>query len=94
MNLPNEITMTLPGQSTPRTFKQLPVTIIDSSALKRVQVQMKPFMKPLTVWEGEAYDLAGDYTQAQVEARVLELLGSDPKTVLEGLFLPPARPTR
>ena len=79
--------MTLPGQSTPRTFKQLPVTIIDSSALKRVQVQMKPFMKPLTVWEGEAYDLAGDYTQAQLEARILELLDENPVEVLLSLYV-------
>lgn len=27
------------------------------------------------LWEGDAYDAAGDYTQAQVEAKVLEVLG-------------------
>ena len=30
---------------------------------------------PLTLWQGDEYDAIGDYTQAQVEARVLEVLG-------------------
>ncbi len=29
----------------------------------------------ILLWADEAYDAAGDYTQAQVEARVLEVLG-------------------
>jgi hypothetical protein len=87
MNLPSPVTVTLNGRE--RTFSTLPVTLIDSTALRSVRVQMRPFMKLLTLWEGDAYDAAGDYTQAQVEARVSELLGADPKAVLEGLLPPP-----
>jgi hypothetical protein len=90
MLLPSPVTVNLPGLGT-RTFHELPVTTVDAAALRRVQVQMRPFMRPLTLWEGDAYTAAGDYTQEQVEARVLELLGSDPKAVLEGLYIQPVR---
>jgi hypothetical protein len=49
---------------------------------------------PLVLWSGADYDVAGDYTQAQVEARVLELLGNEPAKALENLFVPPAPPVR
>jgi hypothetical protein len=103
MNLSSPITITPPAITkadgtvktfNPITLNELDVTIIDNAKRKRVMVQVRPCPRPLVLWEGAAYDLAGDYTQAMVEARVLELLGSDPKAVLEGLFLPPARPTR
>lgn len=77
----------------PITITELDVTIIDNAKRKSVVAQIRPAPRPLVLWSGEAYDVAGDYTQTQVEARVTELLGSDPKTVLEGLFLPPARST-
>lgn len=78
----------------PITLTDLDVTIIDNSKRKSVVAQIRPVPRPLVLWEKAAYDLAGDYTQAQVEARVTELLGSDPKSVLEGLFLAPAPPAR
>jgi hypothetical protein len=90
MNLPSPVTVTLNGHE--HTFATLPVTLIDSTALRSVRVQMRPFMKLLTLWQGESYDAAGDYTQAQVEARVLEVLGSNVKAGLEALFAPPVRP--
>jgi hypothetical protein len=37
------------------------------------------------LWSGSDYDTAGDYTQAQLEARVLEVLGNDPANVLKTL---------
>lgn len=90
MQLPAQVTVTVPGRAEPIVVDSLPVTIIDSQRLRRVHVQLRPFMKPLTLWEGDAYDAAGDYTQAQVEARVLEVLGPDIKAGLERLFVPPA----
>jgi hypothetical protein len=50
-------------------------------------MNLPTFMQTLTLWENESYDVAGDYTQAQVEARILELLGDDPKSVLETLII-------
>ena len=102
MNLPNPITITPPPITkrdgtiktfNPITLTKLDLVIIDDNERKVVMVQIKPVPRPLALWEKEDYDLAGDYTQAQVEAKVLELLGTDPKSVLENLFLPPARPT-
>jgi hypothetical protein len=102
MNLSNPITITPPAIKkadgtiktfNPITLNELDVTIIDNSKHKSVMVQIRPVPRPLVLWNGDAYDDVGDYTQTQVEAKILELLGTDPKSVLENLFLPPARPT-
>jgi len=42
--------------------------------------------KPLVLWAGAAYQSIGNWTQDQANAQVLELLGSNPAQVLEGLF--------
>jgi hypothetical protein len=103
MNLPNPVTIQPPSFTRKtgevRTFKpitlsSLDVTIIDNAKQKSVVAQIRPCPQPLVLWTNEAYDAAGDYTQSQVEARVLELLGSDFKANLERLFLPPVPPTR
>jgi hypothetical protein len=89
MNLPSPITLTVNYNHIPKeiTFTELPVRIIDDSRLKKVWAFMPPFMRLLTLWEKESYDAVGDYTQAQAEARILELLGDDPKSVLETLII-------
>ena len=101
MNLPSPITIQPPTitRSTgevrvqrPIALKELDVTIIDNSKRKSVIARIHPCPFPLVLWEKAAYDAAGDYTQAQVEARVLEALGSDAKAGLEKLFAPPVRP--
>jgi len=43
-------------------------------------------LKPLTLWSGEEYDNIGDYTQAQAEDRVLELLGSNIEETLASMM--------
>ena len=75
----------------PITLNSLDITIMDSSTRKSCIARVHPCPFPLTLWSGAAYDAAGDYTQAQVEARVLELLGSDLKAGLESLFVMPVR---
>ena len=72
-----------------RTFDPisfLNVTILDNATRKFCAAQIHLIPQPLVLWQGDAYDAAGDYTQAQVEARVLEVLGSDVKAGLEALF--------
>lgn len=71
----------------PVTLTELEVTVIDNATRKSCVAQIRPCPQPIVLWEGEDYDAAGDYTQAQVEARILELLGNDPKSVLEKLFV-------
>ena len=70
----------------PITFSELDITIIDNPKKKKVVISISGIPKHLTLWEKTAYDSAGDYTQAQVEARILELLGNDPVKVLTNLF--------
>jgi hypothetical protein len=103
MNLPNPVTIQPPSFTRKtgevRTFKpvtlsSLDVTIIDNSTRKTAVAQVHPCPYPLVLWTDDAYTAAGDYTQSQVEARVLELLGSDVKAGLETLFVPPTPPAR
>jgi hypothetical protein len=100
MNLSNPVTIQPPtitranGEvrvQKPITLNELDITIIDNAKRKSVVAQIRPVPRPLVLWSGDAYTTAGDYTQSQVESRVLELLGNDPKSILEGLFLPPVR---
>jgi hypothetical protein len=97
MILSEPITISLPSITEPNgtvknfrpiTIHEFDVTIIDNIKKKRVVVEIKPIPSYLVLWENEAYDLAGDYTQSQVENRIMELLGDDPKSVLESLFYP------
>lgn len=87
MNLQQPITITINGIR--RDLHQFRLTIIDIPALKTVRVGIVPFPRLLTIWTGAEYDAAGDYTQAQVEARVLEVLGPDIQKGLEALFVKP-----
>jgi hypothetical protein len=96
MNLPAPITIRPPTitRSTgevrvqkPIALTELDVTIIDNAKRKRCEARIRPCPFPLVLWEKAAYEAAGDYTQAQVEARVLALLGSDVKAGLEALFV-------
>jgi hypothetical protein len=103
MNLNNPITFTPPSITTkdgtvktfnPITLTELDITIIDNNKRKSVVAQIRPVPHPLTLWSGTDYDSAGDYTQAQVEAKINQLLGNEPGKVLEGLFAPPVLPKR
>jgi len=75
----------------PITVTELDITIMDNAKRKSCVARVHPCPQPLVLWGKAAYDEAGDYTQAQVEARVLELLGPDLKAGLEALFVPPVR---
>lgn len=100
MNLPAPVTIQPPtitranGEvrvQKPITLSALDVTIMDNATRKSCVAQVRPCPFPLLLWSGAEYDAAGDYTQAQAEARVLELLGPDIKAGLEQLFVPPQR---
>jgi hypothetical protein len=76
----------------PITLAELDITIIDNAKRKTCEARIRPCPRPVTLWAGAAYDAAGDYTQAQAEAKVMQALGPDIKAGLEGLFVRPARP--
>lgn len=73
----------------PITIDELVFTIVDSPKNKVCAVQIRPCPKPLILWEKETYDAIGDYTQAQVDARINDLLGDDPSKVLNSLYPTP-----
>lgn len=73
------------------TVKDLPLVIIDVQKTKVCKAQSAPFYKTLTLWEDEAYDAIGQYTQDQAEARYLELLGADPAIELAKLYVEPIK---
>lgn len=75
----------------PITLTKLDLIIIDNVERKSVVAHIRPCPRPLVLWTKDTYDAAGDYTQAQIEARIMELLGSDPKKILEELFLSPTK---
>jgi len=69
----------------PITLNKLKLLILDDVNKKTCSVRITPFPIPLVLWSGEDYDAVGDYTQAQLEERVLEVLGNDPANVLKNL---------
>lgn len=75
------ITLTLYNGQT-ITSDTFDMVIIDFSTKKTALAQLHPGTRALVLWTGAAYDAAGDYTQAQAESRLLELLGPDPVAVL------------
>lgn len=76
------------------TFKPIIVEKIDWSvsydnSKKEAYVAFHaPIGRRMTLWEGEEYDAAGQFTDAQVDARVVELLGEDLSAGLHKLFDP------
>lgn len=95
MKLPYTVTFNQPSINLPNgevrsfdpiTTDELHFIIIDEVYEKLCMLMIDQCQLPLILWQKESYDAIGDYTQAQVEARVLELLGDDPKGVLESLF--------
>jgi hypothetical protein len=98
MNLPQPVTVQPPPYTRangeirtagPIAVAELDVLLIDSASQRAVRAQIARFPQSVTLWEGDAYDAAGDYTQAQAEARLLEVLGPDLKSGLEALFVRP-----
>jgi hypothetical protein len=73
---------------TPLTIEDLEVTIVDQVNKQRVSVKFANIPGSLGLWHGTEYSLMGDYTQEQVDKRILQRLNKpDPKTVLEGMFV-------
>lgn len=88
LTLPSPVSLpvgTAGGGVVTRTLSELPVTLIDSHAARRIQVVMPPLRTPLTLWQGDAYTQLGAYTQSQVLGRITELLADDWQANLSAL---------
>lgn len=84
MQLYNPITINL-GSGDPLVLDNLDVVIFDHQSRKLVLAKVHPAANPLPLWRGKDYDDVGDYTQAQVEARIKQLLGENYEA-LQSLF--------
>ena len=85
MQLPSTITLTVNDNII--TLSDLDIVILDHNIKKIVIARLSLFLKPIVLWRGDQYENVGDYTQAQVEARILELLGDDIQTFLQPLVI-------
>lgn len=65
----------------------LDILTMDHESRKLVLARLGPMFVPLVLWRGNDYDTAGDYTQAQVEAKILELLGDSQQDKLQSLVI-------
>lgn len=50
--------------------------LVDLPGQKIVRAFVKEIRKPLVLWEGDAYDKAGDWTQSQANARILAIIAA------------------
>lgn len=76
MKLDNAVTINL-GSGDPLVLNDLDVVIFDHESRKLVLAKVHPAANLLPLWRGPDYDAIGDYTQAQVEAKIKELLGEN-----------------
>jgi hypothetical protein len=68
-------------------MSNLDIFIMDHQSRKIVIARVAPFIQPIILWRGTDYDNIGDYTQAQVEAKILELLGDNSQETLQSLVI-------
>ena len=91
------ITVTPPSitkaDGTVKTFDPIVFSAIDYSvfyddARKVASAVIKGVNRQIVLWQGAAYDAAGQWTDSDTDARVKEVLGSDPASFLTDLLAP------
>lgn len=80
------ITITFPDNST-ITPADFDVTFMDHPKRQMVAVRFYPALRPIVLWRGDEYSAIGDWTQAQAEAKIRELLGENQQQALQNLVL-------
>lgn len=82
MKLNNPVTITRPDNSQ-IIIKDLHIIIIDSCSQKIVMARLLPVNTSVILWQDEEYDSVGDYTQSQVEDKILMIMGDDQEKFLQ-----------
>jgi len=85
MELINKITITNHVGAI-QEIDHLDLIVVDHNSKKTVLCHIDPYLTPLVLWKDQEYDVIGDYTQKQIEDRVLEILGNNPSIILQGLM--------
>ena len=84
MILPAPVTLTrVDGEAV--TISELSLIFQDYNDQRVVVAILRPHCRSVVLWEGDEYDLIGDWTQDQAESRILEILGPDIQAGLQSL---------
>jgi hypothetical protein len=95
ISLPSPISVTPPPITQPdgsvKTFEPIKLDSIDysvtySNTRKIASVLISIVNRRLVLWQGTDYDAAGQFTDADVDARVVSLLAPDYATSITNLF--------
>jgi len=86
MKLNNQVTVTLSDNRT-LSLNEFSPSWIDDTERKLVLARLHPAVRPFVLWKGEEYDAAGDWTQAQAEARVMEFLGDNAQEKIQSMVI-------
>jgi hypothetical protein len=99
IKLASPITINIPSikkaDGTTKEFAPVVLNEIDfivsyDNSRKFASAIIKGVNRPISLWSGDAYDKAGQFTDKDVDARVAEILGKDPAKSIEALFRPVA----
>lgn len=84
MILPAPVNLTLlNGEAV--SIGELSLIFQDYNERRIVVAILRPHCRSVVLWEGDEYDSIGDWTQAQAEARILEILSPDVESSLQAL---------
>ena len=70
---------------TPLTFNSIDYSVGYDNSKKVAYIKIDGLPIPIVIWSGSDYDKVGQFTDADVDARVNNLVGSDPQKFLESL---------
>lgn len=88
LNKPVSIKITPINPSlSPRDVKveKIDFSVTYDNARKVAFATIKPFMRNVTLWSGDEYDKAGQFTDADVDAKMKQIVGKDAKAFLQAL---------
>jgi hypothetical protein len=69
----------------PITFNSIDYSVGYDNSKKVAYIKIDGFPLPVVIWSGADYDKAGQFTDADVDARVAKLVGKDPEKFLSSL---------
>ena len=100
ITLTTPITAIIPSiKKSDGTIKEFPPVVLNNidyivsydNTRKVATAIIKQVNRPIVLWEKEAYDAIGQFTDQDVDARVSQILGSNPAKAISDLCLPPTR---
>lgn len=74
----------------PVVLNEIDFIVSYDNSRKFASAIIKGVNRNITLWSGDDYDKAGQFTDKDVDARVAEIFGSDPAKSIEALFRPVA----